>query len=92
MARCEALFPLELYEGSIDAGKTLPKNQGFQDERSKLLLFLFPLFLLFLPFLLLEVLFLFPLFLFPFLFREGQGLHGGEAFGFLIKFRGLEAA
>jgi hypothetical protein len=71
-----------------------PKNQGFQDERSELLLFLFPLFLLFLPFLLLEVLFLLPLFLFPFLFlfREGQGLHGGGAFGFLIKFRGFEAA
>ncbi len=73
--------------------KPSPKNQGFQDERSELLLFLFPLFLLFLPFLL-EVLFLLPLFLFPFLFlfREGQGLHGGEAFGFLIKFRGFEAA
>lgn len=71
-----------------------PKNQVFQDERSELLLFLFPLFLLVLPFLLLEVLFLLPLFLFPFLFlfREGQGLHGGEEFGFLIKFRGLEAA
>jgi len=81
-------------KGRSVRAKPSPKNQGFQDERSELLLFLFPLFLLFLPFLLLEVLFLLPLFFFPFLFlfREGQGLHGGEAFGFLIKFRGLEAA
>jgi hypothetical protein len=57
MARCGALFPLELAaeEGRSVRANPSPKNQGFQDERSELLLFLFPLFLLFLPFLLLEV-------------------------------------